>query len=99
MIIQLAPEVERAVLAESEATGLTPDEIANKHLAVLAGYKSATISVADLLASLPPDPASDARAKASRERLAALRRDISPEFGPKPGQRFRDWIHEGHKYC
>ncbi len=36
MQIELAPEIAKAILAEAEAMGLTPDDVANRHLAALA---------------------------------------------------------------
>jgi hypothetical protein len=100
MTVELAPEVEQAILAEAEATGRTPDEVANKHLAALvnAAEDVPEITVASLLATIPPDEAAIQRANASIERLRELREDIGPSFGPRPAQRFRSWIHEGHKH-
>ena len=95
MSIELTPELEEALLAESAATGLTPTEIARRavaaHIAARAHTDASRSGVA-----LESDPIELRRAAV--ERILALRARVGAEVGPPLGVGWREWIHEGHRF-
>jgi hypothetical protein len=100
--IELTPELEKAVLAESESTGLSPTEVAHRALAAHAASAKAASPEVPSSSTEPEtsiDPEIMARRQAAVERI--LQRSMAPD-APKldlpPNVRFRDWIHEGHRY-
>jgi hypothetical protein len=99
--IELTPELEKAVLAEAESTGLSPTEIA--HRALAAHTAGAKLSPREApVSSIQPetlvDPETMARRKAAVERIRAMQTNGGSALGPPPGVRWREWIHQGHKY-
>jgi hypothetical protein len=100
--IELTPELEKAVLAESESTGLSPAEIAHRALAAhTAGAKLSPPEVP--AASIEFEGASECEMTARRQAAVERIRQRSmepdgPKLGLPPNVRFRDWIHEGHRY-
>ena len=102
MYIELTPELEKAILAESESTGLSPTEVARR---ALAAHTAATefgrgqASTSSFQSEAPIDTGIIERRQAAVERIR--QRSMAPD-APKldlpPNVRFRDWIHEGHRY-
>jgi hypothetical protein len=89
------------VLAEAESTGLSPTEIAHRALAAhTAAAKPGAEAAASLTQSETPI---DSEIMVRRRAAVELIRQLSmaadaPKLDLPPNVRFRDWIHEGHKY-
>ena len=95
MTIHLPQAIEAALLEESAATGLTPDELMVGLFQRHQRENVSSVHYAD--DTLVTAEVTEAR-HAAVARIRALRSLVDRAFGPAPGQGLREWMHEGHSY-
>ena len=105
MTIELTPEMERALVMEATRTGETPAAVASRFLQHFFrlgddGTKSRNAALgAPIVPETPVTPEGlEARVQRAREAMRVVRDGVEESFGPQRGVRYRDWIHEDHKY-
>ena len=107
MTIQLTPEIEQILNAESSATGLSPAEITLRLLTMYAQSRpqlegpemsSQKVSADTTSSNSAVSPEVLKHRRAVVERILARRKVSVATFGPPEGIGWREWIHEGHRY-
>lgn len=108
MTIELTPEIEQILMAESSATGLTPAEITLRVLKMYAQsvplhqpeFDQPSILTADSIV-LNPNISAEVleQRRAAADRIIARRNSSkAPTLNLPKGMTLREYIHEGHRY-
>ncbi len=107
MTIELTPDIEAILLAESSATGLSPAETTLRVLTTYVRSRPQSQFVLDQggtganTTSLEPEVPDEVieRRRAAVARILARRNASSaPRLNLPEGMTLRDYIHEGHRY-
>lgn len=107
MQIEVAPEIEAALLAESSATGLTPAEIAARIITQYANGRTQQewpragrmVRTADLLKEEPVSAELLERRRLAVQSMIARRSaPDAPRLNLPEGMSLRKWMHEDHRY-
>ena len=108
MTIELTPELEEILKAESSATGLSPAEITLRLLTIYAHSRpqfqskaalDQTISASDLPSDPDISPEVLQQRREAGKRLFALRDRLASRGVSMPDEpAVRDWLHEEHRF-